>query len=62
MAEATPDPRAVGERGALSGGAMDLGDAINAGSRTRGRHEVAIEGAVDIPRVALRRREKEEVM
>merc|ERR1712002_662127 len=52
VAEATPDPRAVGERAALSGGAVDLSDSINAGSRTRGRHKVAIEGTVDVPRVA----------
>merc|ERR1712136_588812 len=49
---ATPDPRAVGKRAALSGGAVDLSNAINAGSRARGSHKVAIEGTMDVPRVA----------
>ena len=54
MAEASPDPGAVVEGTTLSSSAVDLGNAINAGSGARGRHEVTVEGAMNIPGVALR--------
>merc|ERR1719383_1550496 len=50
VAETSPDPRAVFERTTLSSSAVDLSNAI---SGARGRHEVTIEGAMNIPDVAL---------
>ena len=53
MSQATPDPGAVVKRRALAGGAVDIGDAINAGSRAGSADEVAVQGAAHIPRVSL---------
>merc|ERR1712198_153952 len=55
VAETSPDPRAVVERTTLSSSAVDLSNAINAGSGARGRHEVTIEGAMNIPGVVQSR-------
>ena len=53
MSHAGPDPWAVVERSALAGGAVDIGDAINAGGRAGSADEVAVQGAAHIPRVSL---------
>jgi len=42
----------VVERGALAGGAVDIGDAINAGGRAGSADEVAVQGAAHVPRVS----------
>merc|ERR1719334_1606138 len=55
VAKASPNPRAVVERSTLSSSAMDLGNTINTGSGARGRHEVTVEGAMNIPGVAQSR-------
>ena len=53
MAEATPDPRAVVKRRSLAGGAVDIGDAIDAGGRAGSADKVTVQGAAHIPRVGL---------
>jgi len=55
VAEATPDPRAVVERRSLAGGAVDIGDAIDAGGRAGSADKVTVQGAAHIPRVGQSR-------
>jgi len=55
VAEATPNPRAVVERRALAGGAVDIGDAIDAGGRAGSADKVTVQGAAHIPRVGQSR-------
>ena len=53
MAEATPDPGAVVKRRSLSGGSVDIGDAIDAGGCAGSTNEVTVQGSAHIPRVGL---------
>jgi len=55
MSHASPNPRAVVERSALAGGAVDVGDAIDAGGRAGSADKVTVEGAAHIPRVGQSR-------
>ena len=54
MSHASPNPRAVVERSALAGGAVDVGDAIDAGGRAGSADKVTVQGAAHIPRVGLK--------
>jgi len=55
VAEATPNPRAVVERRALAGGAVDIGDAIDAGGRAGSANKVTVQGTAHVPRVGQSR-------
>jgi len=55
VSHASPNPRAVVERRSLAGGAVDIGDAIDAGGRAGSADKVTVEGAAHIPRVGQSR-------
>jgi len=55
VAEATPDPGAVVKRRALAGGAVDIGDAIDARGGAGSADKVTVQGAAHIPRVGQSR-------